>query len=341
MAAGLVKPVDVQPASQGRLLIVEQAGVIRVLEEAGLRAAPFIDLRERVGDSGYEQGLLGLALHPDFAANGRFFVNYTDNQGDTVVARFQAAADSLTADPASEVVILKIDQPYPNHNGGGLAFGPDGYLYIGTGDGGSAGDPLGNAQSLNTLLGKILRLDVDRADPYAIPPDNPYALTGELYGEIWAYGLRNPWRFAFDPQTGDLYVGDVGQDRWEEINFLPAGSPGGVNFGWNLREGMHPYAGKGEGLTDPVAEYAHNLGCSVTGGVVARDPTLPEWNGVYLYGDYCSGLVWGLVRDASGTWLSGVLFETGFNIASFGQDPAGGVYLVDHSGSVYRLERRP
>lgn len=340
IAGGLVKPVDVQPAGQGRLLVVEQPGVILVLEEGGVRSTPFLDIRERVGDSANEQGLLGLALHPDFTANGRFFVNYTDNQGDTVIARFQAAPDSLLADPASEIVLLRIDQPYANHNGGGLAFGPDGYLYIGLGDGGSAGDPLGNAQSLNTLLGKILRLDVDQGEAYAIPSDNPYAHSGEVYREIWAYGLRNPWRFAFDPQIGDLYLGDVGQDAWEEINFLPRGAPGGVNFGWNLREGLHSYAGEAAGLVDPVAEYSHEWGCSVTGGVVVRDPALPEWNGVYLYGDYCTGRVWGLVRDATGGWQTAVLFETGLNISSFGQDAPGQVYIVDHGGGIYRLERR-
>jgi len=237
-------------------------------------------------------------------------------------------------------VLLHIEQPYANHNGGGLAFGPDGYLYIATGDGGSAGDPEGNGQRLDTLLGKLLRLDVDSAEPYAIPPDNPFR--DGTRPEIWAYGLRNPWRFAFDRLTGDLYIGDVGQGDWEEIDFQPAGAPGGINYGWNLREGVHPYTSDATaGLTDPVAEYSHASGCSVTGGVVVRSPSLPEWTGVYLYGDYCSGRIWGMVRDERGMWQNAALFETGLRISSFGVDAEAEVYLLDHGGSLYRLGRAP
>ncbi|MEW6568456.1 MAG: PQQ-dependent sugar dehydrogenase [Chloroflexota bacterium] len=342
VASGFTRPLDVQNAGDARLFIVEQAGVIRVIEDGQLQPEPFLDIRDRVGDNALEQGLLGLAFHPQFAANGFFFLNYTDNLGDTVIARYQATADHATADPASEIILLTFDQPYANHNGGGMAFGPDGYLYIGTGDGGSRGDPLGNGQSLNTLLGKILRLDVDQGQPYAIPPDNPFAASGEIYREIWAFGLRNPWRFAFDPATGDLCIADVGQASWEEVDFQPAGAAGGVNYGWNLREGMHPYASNATaGLTDPVAEYSHAQGCSITGGVVIRSPSPPEWHGVYLYGDYCSGRIWGLSRAVLGNWNSQVLFETPFSISSFGRDTAGEVYLVDHAGAVYRLERRP
>ncbi len=331
-----VRPVDVQDPGDGRLFVVQQQGMILVYQDGAVSPEPFLDIRDRVGAVANEQGLLGLALHPHYASNGLFFVDYTDLNGDTVISRFQVSGDPNRADPAGETILIQFDQPYANHNGGGMVFGPDGYLYIGTGDGGSAGDPHGNAQRLDTFLGKILRIDVDHGDPYSIPPDNPFPSRPE----IWAYGLRNPWRFTFDPLTGDLYIADVGQNAWEEVNFQPAGAAGGANYGWNILEGAHPYAG-GEtlGLTLPVAEYSHDLGCSISGGPVARDPSLPEWTGVYLYGDYCSGLIWGLVRDPSGAWQSAVLFETGFRISSFAQGRRGEIYLLDLSGGLYRLER--
>lgn len=338
VTGGLLSPVDLQNAGDERLFIVEQHGVIRVFDEAGLRDEPFLDLRDRVFDEGNEQGLLGLAFHPSFVDNGSFYVNYTTGDGDTVIARF-TAGEGPTVDPATEKLLLTYDQPYPNHNGGGIAFGPDGMLYIGSGDGGAAGDPEERAQNLDTLLGKLLRIDVDGGDPYAIPPDNPFAAGGGR-PEIWAYGLRNPWRFAFDPQTGDLFIADVGQNQWEEIDFLPAGAPGGANFGWDFREGFELFEGlTPPGLVDPLAVYSHSEGCSVTGGVVVRDPALPEWNGVYLYGDFCSGLIWGLVRDANGVWQNGVLFGTAFQITSFGVGHDGRVYVLDRGGGVYRLER--
>ncbi len=335
---GFKRPLDLQHAGDGRLFVVEQAGRIWVVADGLRQDPPFLDIRSRIGSDGNEQGLLGLAFHPRFAENGQFYVNYTDLGGDTVVARFTVSPDSGNADPASESRLLTIDQPYANHNGGGLAFGPDGYLYIGTGDGGSGGDPLGNGQSLNTLLGKVLRLDVDGAEPYGVPPDNPFAGSGEVYQEIWAFGLRNPWRFAFDPATSDLYLGDVGQGDWEEINYQPSASSGGENYGWNLREGLHSFSGDAApGMVDPVVEYGHDQGCSVTGGVVVRDPALPEWDGVYLYGDYCSGRVWGLLPGGDSGWQSQLLFDTDFNITAFGQDAAGAAYLIDHRGGVYRL----
>jgi glucose/arabinose dehydrogenase len=274
-------------------------------------------------------GLLGLALHPNFAQNGFFYVNYTGASGDTFISRFTASGDS--ADPNSEEVLVRVPQPYPNHNGGTLNFGPDGYLYIGLGDGGSGGDPHGNGQSLGTLLGKILRIDVDSAQPYAVPTDNPFG------NEIWAYGLRNPWRMSFDTATGDLYIGDVGQGDWEEIDFIPAGSPGGQNFGWDHREGTHQFEGGGPAeMIDPIAEYSHSeSGCSVTGGYVYRG-VMTEWNGVYLYGDYCTGLVWGLIRSGEG-WQNQLLFETDFNITSFGQDEHGEVYIITDGGGIYIL----
>jgi glucose/arabinose dehydrogenase len=329
--SGLTRPVDLQPDGSGRLCVIEKAGRIRIIENDQLIETPFLDISDRVGSNGNEQGLLGLAFHPQYAQNGRFFVNYTDNNGDTVLARFQVSGDPNVADPNSEVKILGVDQPFANHNGGVLAFGPDGYLYAGLGDGGSQGDPFGNAQNTSVVLGKILRLDVDSAEPYAIPSDNPFG------NEVWVYGLRNPWRFSFDTLTHDLYIGDVGQNTWEEIDFLPAGSPGGTNFGWNFREGAHDYKGGGPaGLVDPVAEYSHTEGgCSVTGGYVYRG-SMPEWNGIYLYADYCTGLIWGLIHSDNG-WQSQLLFDLDVTITSFGQDTSGELYLLSDNGGVFRL----
>ncbi|WKZ51648.1 MAG: PQQ-dependent sugar dehydrogenase [Anaerolineales bacterium] len=339
VADGLERPVDIQNAGDGsgRLFIVEQPGVIRTLANGRLVAEPFLDIRDRVDDSDNEQGLLGLAFHPLFKENGVFYVNYTKRGGDTVIARFHASLDQ-NADPNSEARLLTVKQPFGNHNGGGLAFGPDGYLYIALGDGGSGGDPYGNGQSLKTLLGKILRIDVDNGDPYAIPADNPFG------NEIFHYGLRNPWRFSFDPLTHDLWIGDVGQGEWEEIDFLPAGTPGGVNFGWNRFEGMHDYTAGAipENYRSPLFEYSHNEGCSVTGGYVYRG-AMREWQGVYFYGDFCSGKVWGALRTvgaAEEISTSTVLFETGAQITSFGVDETGELYIAAMNGSILRLARR-
>jgi glucose/arabinose dehydrogenase len=297
-----------------------------------LTELPFLDITERVDDGGNEQGLLGLAFHPNFKDNGFFYVNYTEAGGDTVIARFTAAGN--IADPNSEVRLLGVKQPFPNHNGGGLAFGADGYLYIGLGDGGSGGDPQGNGQNPNTLLGKILRIDVNSGNPYAIPADNPFG------SEVFHYGLRNPWRFSFDALTGDLWIGDVGQGSWEEIDFLPAGTPGGVNFGWNRYEGLHDYTAGDvpQNYRLPVFEYSHQEDCSVTGGYVYRGP-MPEWQGVYFYGDFCSGKVWGALHQVSPS-LSTVLFETDASVTSFGVDESGEVYLADRNGNILRLSRR-
>jgi glucose/arabinose dehydrogenase len=337
---GLSSPVDIQNAGDDRLFIVEQGGVIRIARDGQLLPEPFLDIRDRVNSNGSERGLLGLAFHPDYASNGFFFVNYTGAGGTTHIARFSVSDDPDKADPSSELDLLEVAQPYANHNGGGLAFGPDGYLYSGLGDGGSGGDPQGNGQNVNTLLGKLLRLDVDSAEPYAIPPDNPFAGGGGR-PEIWAYGLRNPWRFSFDPPTGQLFIGDVGQSNWEEIDWLYPGAPSPANFGWNLREGLHDYkGGQAPGMVDPVTEYSHAEGCAVTGGVVVRDPTLPEWQGVYLYGDYCSGKIWGLLQGGGG-WQVDSLFDTPFSITTFGVDHGGGVYLADYAGAIYRLQPKP
>ena len=346
IAGNLLRPIGLANAGDGlgRLFIIEQAGVIRVLQDGDLLPVPFLDISDQVDCCG-ERGLLGLAFHPEYARNGEFFVHYSDLNGDTVLARFQVdlAERPDQADPDSQVIILRVAQPYGNHNGGTVAFGLDGYLYLGLGDGGSGGDPLGNAQNLDSLLGKLLRLDVDSGDPYAIPPDNPYAQGGGA-PEIWTSGLRNPWRFSFDRLTGDLFIGDVGQSSWEEIDFLPAGGPGGANFGWNYREGAHPFSTSSPPgellLTDPVAEYGRDQGITVIGGVVYRGGQLPEWEGIYLYGDYGSGFIWGLFQGADGSWRNAVLFETGSSITSFGQDENGEVYYVDLAGNLFRLDVR-
>jgi glucose/arabinose dehydrogenase len=348
VAEGFDNPVYVTHAGDGsgRLFVVEQSGQIRIIQEGAILPEPFLDLTGIAVDNAFERGLLGLAFHPRYAENGQFFVNYTDVNGDTAVARYTVSAgDPDRADPDSAQIILRVEQPYPNHNGGDLAFGPDGYLYIGMGDGGSAGDPQGNGQNLNTLLGKMLRLDVDSGEPYAIPPDNPFAGRSIAQPEIWAYGLRNPWRFSFDRATGDLYIADVGQNAYEEVNFQPADSPGGENYGWDLMEGLHPYEGSppsDANLVLPVAEYAQSEGgCSVTGGYVYRGQALPELLGVYFFGDYCSGLVWALHRTAEGAWERALFTRTTFSISSFGEDEAGELYVVDHGGAVYQLAAAP
>ena len=347
IAAGLASPVDVQsaPGDRARLFVVEQAGRIRIVRAGGaVAAAPFLDIVDRVG-SGGERGLLGLAFHPGFAQNGRFFVNYTDRGGHTHIAEFRAAAGSDAADPASERLILFVTQPFANHNGGGLAFGNDGMLYVALGDGGSGGDPLGNGQSLQTHLGKILRLDVDRGSPFAAPADNPFVANAAALPAIWAYGLRNPWRFAFDRLTGDLYIGDVGQNALEEVDVGLAARRGGENYGWNVMEGnrcFRPATGcPTAGLTLPVLVYGRNDGCSITGGVVYRGCRLPGYHGTYFYGDYCTGmirsfrLVNGQVSDQR-DWTAALGRGVG-NITSFGVDADGEVLIVDHDGEVYRV----
>ncbi len=334
---GLSQPVALAHTDDDRLFVVERGGTIRIVQVGTLAPEPFLDIAARVGSANTEQGLLGLAFHPRFRQNGFFYVDYTDVRGDTVVARYHAEPGSMTADPDSQLVLLHVQQPYPNHNGGQLAFGPDGMLYIGLGDGGSQGDPNGNGQSLDTLLAKVLRIDVDAEDPYGIPADSPFAHGGGR-PEIWAYGLRNPWRFTFDRLTGDVYIADVGQDAWEEIDFQPAGAPGGANYGWNLREGLHAYTSDSTtGLTDPVAEYSHDQGCAVIGGVVIRAPSLPAWQGTYLFGDYCSGRVWGLA-NTGGNWQTRLLFATPYHITTFGEDQAGEVYLAEFGGSLLHLQ---
>lgn len=342
IVTGLEQPIGLVNANDGseRLFVIERSGLIRIIQDKTLLPMPYLDIQDQVGDGSSEQGLLGLAFHPRYKENGYFFVNYTDLNGNTLIARFQVAGqDPNQADASSEERLLGVAQPYRNHNGGGIVFGPDGYLYLGLGDGGAANDPEGNAQSLTSYLGKILRIDVDRGPGYSIPAENPYDGSAGL-PEIWAYGLRNPWRFSFDRLTGDLFIGDVGQNMWEEINYLPSGSRGGANLGWDYREGKHPFEGQtpeGLSMIDPVAEYDHSQGCSVTGGYIYRGQALSSWQGVYFFGDYCTGLVWGLINTPDRSWVQKALFETGANITSFGEDENGEIYLVDYNGGIYQL----
>ena len=350
ITAGVKDPTGIVNAGDGigRLFVTERAGKIRVIDGNGvLRAAAFVDLSSRIV-SGGEQGLLGLAFHPSFESNGRLFVDYTRaSDGAEVVSELTASADHGTASAASERVLLTVADPYSNHNGGQLAFGPDGYLYIAMGDGGGGGDPLGSGQSLQTLLGKILRIDVNgphaAGKQYAIPSNNPYAAGGNAPGaglpEIWAYGLRNPWRFSFDPANGDLYIGDVGQNAWEEIDRQAGGAPGGANYGWNAFEGTHCYANcSGVVAIPPIAEYSHALGCSVTGGYVYRGSQQPAMRGMYVFGDYCAGTIFTIPAGGGGARTPTAVASTGLQISSFGEAEDGEIYLVDlGGGGLYRV----
>jgi glucose/arabinose dehydrogenase len=341
VADGFNRPILLLSAQDGsgRLFVVEQAGVIWALSSDGAERDVFMDISPWVTRDSNEQGLLGMAFDPDFLNNGYFYLHYSDLAGDTVLSRYRVSADPNVADPATELQLFTQEQPYENHNGGMIAFGPDGYLYMGLGDGGSGGDPLGNGQSTQTYLGKMLRMDVSQGAVDA-PADNP--LAGSAYPLIFHWGLRNPWRFSFDNLTGDLYIGDVGQNRFEEINFVPAGASG-LNFGWDFYEGLEPFEGSppaGLELVAPVATYGRQGGCSVSGGVVYRGTALPELQGVYFYADYCEGLVWGLVRDGTGAWQNRLLWGLDQNIPSFGSDAEGEVYIVTFDGHVLKLTGR-
>ena len=349
VVSGLQRPLWVGAAgdSSGRLFVLEQAGTIRVIRDGRLVSRPYLDIRDRVS-SGGERGLLGLAFAPTFARDGRFFVDATDPDGNTFVAEFRAPNPAAgTVDPASERVILRIAQPFANHNGGGIVARPDGTLWIATGDGGSAGDPDGNGQRRTTLLGKLLRIDPLAAgnSPYTVPRDNPFVGRANARGEIWALGLRNPWRFSFDRATGDLWIGDVGQAQWEEVDRVRAGNAGGRNFGWNVMEGRHcfdPATGcRTDGLTLPVAEYDHGQGCAITGGFVYRGAAIPALAGTYLYADSCSGRIWGL-EAAAETPQPRLLAMTGASIVAFGEDDAGELFVADVvGGTVSRLVKAP
>jgi glucose/arabinose dehydrogenase len=341
VVSGLTNPIYLTDAGDGsgRLFVVEQDGLIRVIQNGQIVEPPFLDVKALVSRGGSEQGLLGMAFHPQYAENGQFFINYTDVNGNTMVVRYHVSSDNPNrADASSAETVIKVDQPYANHNAGQLAFGPDSYLYLGLGDGGSAGDPHGNGQNGHALLGKMLRLDVDSGDPYSIPPDNPFVSNPDFAPEIWAYGLRNPWRYSFDRATGDLYIGDVGQNQYEEIDFQPAGSRGGENYGWNIFEASHPFqSGQATGAIMPIAEYSHADGCSITGGYVYRGAALPDLVGVYLFADFCSGTIWATQRDSGDAWQTRVLMNSGKPISSFGEDEAGELYIVNYGGSILRL----
>lgn len=345
VASSFQSPLDIRFDGSGRMFVVEQRGTIRIVRNGALLSQPFLDWRSKVSCCG-ERGLLGLALSPSFESNGAFYVNYTDTQGTTVIARLRVSANPDVADAASEQVLLRIAQPFSNHNGGNLVFGPDGYLYVGTGDGGSAGDPQNNAQRTDTLLGKMLRIDVEGGQAtYTAPPDNPFVNSAGARPEIWATGLRNPWRYSFDRETKDFWIADVGQDRAEEVNFQPASSRGGENYGWRRMEGLQCYPATSScdrnGLTLPVLEYGRSLGQSVTGGFVYRGSRYPALLGFYLYADFGSGNLWGVQRQGAG-WDNRLLLATGRSISTFGDDPAGELYLASYgSGEIFLIAAGP
>ncbi len=344
IASGLSMPTDIKNAGDARLFITEQPGLIRIYDGSSLLGTPFLDVSSLVSCC-TERGLLGLAFHPNYASNGLFYIYYTDTAGNIQIARYHVSADPNIADANSRTPVLTIAHPgQANHNGGGMQFGPDGMLYIGVGDGGGGGDPNNNAQNLGELLGKMLRIDVNVAPPnsgpYVIPPNNPFVNTPGARGEIWAYGLRNPWRFSLDRATGDLIIGDVGQNAWEEVDFQPAGGAGGQDYGWRLMEGTHCYNPATNcdsgGLTMPILEYSHvNGDCSITGGYRYRGSTVAA-QGIYLYGDYCSGHIWGATQNGP-TWSSSLLLDASMNVSTFGQGSDGELYVAGYGGTISRI----
>jgi len=349
VVAGLDGITSIANAGDSRLFLTEQVGRVRIVQNGVLAPASFLDITSLVR-SGGEQGLLSVVFHPHYAENGLFFVFYTDHQGTDIIARYQVSGDAGRADPGSGHILLSIPEPFENHNGGELRFGPDGYLYIGVGDGGAGGDPFCYAQQPLNLLGKILRIDVDHhadtAPFYAIPPDNPFLGTSPMPDEVWAYGLRNPWRFSFDRKTGDLWIGDVGQNIREEIDFQPAGTPGGRNYGWKIMEGSLCFGNSAcpastppcdsPLFTPPVLEYDHGDECSVTGGYVSRSPSLPNAYGAYFFGDFCSGRIWTADKNGDG-YIVRVLPSRVANPSTFGEGSDGELYVASLSGTLYRI----
>ncbi|MFN3982663.1 MAG: PQQ-dependent sugar dehydrogenase [Caldilinea sp.] len=333
----------------GRSFVVEKTGKIWVIDGGAVQPMPFLDVSDKITTAGNEQGLLGMAFAPNFAESGYFFVNYTDRQGTTVVERYTVSDnDRNRADPQSAFTVITVAQPASNHNAGMLDFGPDGYLYVPLGDGGAANDRFGHGQNPDTLLAKILRLDVtsDSTQPYSIPADNPFVNTEwngrPVRDEVWAIGLRNPWRTSFDRVTGDFWIADVGQNQIEEVNVVRPGAPGGYNFGWPIMEGLSCFNTANcdqSGLMLPVIDYRHVDGnCSVTGGYVYRGSAFPQWNGIYFYGDYCSGRIWALAPDGSGGWSNAEVLDSNLTLSSFGEDEVGELYALDYgSGVIYRL----
>jgi glucose/arabinose dehydrogenase len=343
VASGLESPLFLTaPPGDARLFVVEQPGRVRVIKAGKLLPTPFLDVTADVSFGG-ERGLLGVAFHPRYARTGYLYLDYTDRHGDTRIVRYHVSRDADRADAASAKVLLTIPQPFPNHNGGMISFGPDSMLYIGMGDGGSGGDPQRNGQNLQSLLAKLLRIDVDHGEPYAIPRDNPYAHGGGR-GEIWASGLRNPWRYSFDRGAPWLYIADVGQNKYEEVNATDA-RKAGLDYGWNTREGLHEFSNTRQAapLTDPVVEYAHSEGCSVTGGYAYRGRALGDLAGTYFFSDYCQGwlrsfrLVGGKATEKR-QWDVGDKGRMG-PVTSFGEDAAGELYVITQDGNVRRLVR--
>lgn len=349
---GLVDPLLLTaPADDERLFVVEQPGKIRIIEENTLVPTPFLDIQDIVRDNSNEQGLLGLTFHPNYASNGKFYVNYTASspQGATVVAEYTVSADANVANTAGRILV-SFAQPFSNHNGGMLAFGPDGYLYIGTGDGGSGDDPQNNGQNLDTLLGKLLRIDVNSGDPYAIPADNPFVAGGGL-PEIWAYGLRNPWRFSFDRLNGDIYIADVGQGTLEEVN-VESKDAAGLNYGWKIAEGKQCRGGGNNcdmtGLTPPVHDYGRDDGQSITGGYVYRGECMPDVQGMYFFGDYVTERIWTFNYQGDGaianhTDRTAVIDPNSDidGLTSFGEDAFGELYVISRDGKVFKLIPKP
>jgi len=350
VASGLSSPLLVTHAGDGsdRLFVVEQTGKVRIVKGGDLQSASFIDISRSVSGGG-EQGLLGLAFHPSYEIDGKVYLSYTDLNGTSVIREYRVSASNPDrVDGTSGRTLLRVKQPYANHNGGHIAFGPDGYLYIGLGDGGSGGDPGNRAQSPVTLLGKLLRVDVNKRTgslPYGIPSTNPYVGRSGL-DQIWAFGLRNPWRFSFDRSTGDLWIGDVGQGVWEEVDraLASSGRNAGraVNYGWRVMEGAHCFSPSSgcvrTGRTLPLTEYGHTNGrCSITGGYVYRGTTYPDLVGAYLFADYCSGEVWFVDRGAARGVTPTRALDTNSRITSFGEDEAGELYLTSAEGTVYRI----
>lgn len=336
-----VKAAGAMSSAARTWYVLEQAGRVLRLEQVGttLKSTVFVDIRKRVDSGPNEAGLLGMAVDPQFLKNGRMYLSYTRSGSPlvSVLSRFFSDDGGRTLAIDSEQVLLEVEQPYSNHNGGNIRFGPDGYLYYGLGDGGAAGDPDGNGQNIQTVLGSLLRVDVSGDGAYQVPRDNPFV--GEAgRPEIFAYGLRNPWRWSFDRKTGDLWLADVGQNTWEEVNVITRGG----NYGWSLREGAHCYSGdcRVPGLIEPVAEYSHDDGCSVTGGYVYRGKTVSDLQGVYLFGDYCSGKIWGLLPKGDGLYERRLLIESDLNIASFAEDQAGEIYVLDIGGKVFRITNK-
>lgn len=344
-SSGFNKPIGIENCGDDRLFILEQPGIIRILNEDGTQEnTPFLDIRSKIRDRGNEQGLLGLAFHPKYSENGYFFLNYSGLDGQTVIARYTVSNDENVADASSEKVLMEVDQPYANHNGGCIQFGNDGYLYIGMGDGGAGGDPKNSGQDKQSLLGKMLRIDIDSENGYAIPESNPFADTEEILDEVWALGVRNPWKFCFDGLSGDMWIADVGQNKWEEIDYQPGNSAGGENYGWRCYEGSQAFnttdCEGSENYVGPVYEYANNsnMGCSVTGGYVYRGSKYKSLAGRYLFTDFCSGNIWATTKNGTDFSTDRLGKFQSNNYGAFGQDQYGELYLAERqTGRIMKI----